>query len=230
MSGVGGNVSKTGSGTLTLSGDNTYTGTTTVSAGTLAINGNQTSATGAVTVTSKLTGTGTIGGATTINASGTLAPTAQISGSKMTIASTVNFASNSIFQWDLNASITDPGATASNTGTYGQLAATGAATGTSVFTIVLGTNSYAAAFWDTNKSWNNVFSAAGLTNLNTLFTTFSGTGLTPTGTGATAIATASGEGQFSFSGTTLQWTAVPEPSTSLAGLLIAAGLLRRRRG
>ena len=99
-----------------------------------------------------------------------------------------------------------------------------------MFSIVQGANGYGDAFWDTNKSWNNVFSAAGLTALNTLFTTFSGSGLTPTGTGATAIATASGEGQFNFSGTTLQWTAVPEPTTSLVGLLIGAGLLRRRRG
>ena len=97
-----------------------------------------------------------------------------------------------------------------------------------MFSIVQGANGYGGAFWDTNKSWNNVFSAAGLTALNTLFTTFSGSGLTPTGT-STAIATASGEGQFNFSGT-MQWTAVPEPTTSLVGLLIVAGLLRRRRG
>jgi hypothetical protein len=37
-------------------------------------------------------------------------------------------------------------------------------------------------------------------------------------------------GSFSFTGSTLTWTAVPEPTSALAGLLIAAGLLRRRRG
>ena len=38
-------------------------------------------------------------------------------------------------------------------------------------------------------------------------------------------------GHFSFtnSGTTLTWTAVPEPTSALAGLLLGAGLLRRRR-
>ncbi|MEO5713153.1 MAG: autotransporter-associated beta strand repeat-containing protein [Luteolibacter sp.] len=229
VNGTGGNVNKTGNGTLSLNGNNTYTGTTTASAGILAINGNQTSATGNVFVNAKLTGTGTIGGATMVNASGTLAPTAQTSGNKMTIASTVDFASNSIFEWDLNAGTSDPGGNASNSGNYGQLLATGAASGTSVFTIVLGTNTYAAAFWDTNKSWSNVFSASGLSALNTLFTTFAGAGLTASGSGATAIATAAGEGHFSFSGTTLQWTAVPEPTSSLAGLLIGVGLLRRRR-
>lgn len=224
-----GSVVKTGVGKQIFNGNNDYTGTTTVNTGVLEINGNQTSATGNVTVNAKLTGTGTIGGATTISASGTLAPTAQASGSKMTIGSTVDFASGSIFEWDLNAATADPGINASNQGTYGQLAATGAATGTSVFTIVLGTNGYADAFWNTNKSWTNVFVASGLASLNTLFTTFSGTGLTATGSGATAIATAAGEGHFSFSGTTLQWTAVPEPTSTLAGLLLAAGLLRRRR-
>ena len=36
-------------------------------------------------------------------------------------------------------------------------------------------------------------------------------------------------GTFTISGTSLTYTAVPEPTTALAGLLLAAGLLRRRR-
>lgn len=36
-------------------------------------------------------------------------------------------------------------------------------------------------------------------------------------------------GSFTLSGNTLSWTAVPEPTSALAGLLIGAGLLRRRR-
>jgi autotransporter-associated beta strand protein len=229
MSGSGGKLNKTGAGTLTLSGNNNYTGTTIVNAGTLVVNGNQTNATGNVTVHSKLAGTGTLGGATTISGTGTLAPTAQASGNRMNIANSLTFSSGSIFEWNLNAVTSDPGVNIANSGSYGQLAATGAATGTSVFNIVLGSNAYADAFWNTNKSWNNVFSASGLTALNSLFTTFSGAGLTASGSGATAIATASGRGHFSFSGTTLQWTAVPEPTSALAGLLLGAGLLRRRR-
>jgi autotransporter-associated beta strand protein len=229
MSGAGGKITKAGNGTLTLSGTNSYTGTTSVNGGTLVVNGNQSTASGDITVNSKLAGTGTLGGATTINASGTLAPTAQASGSKMTIANSLTFVSGSIFEWNLDATMTDPGADLANLGSYGQLTATGAATGTSVFNIVLGTNAYSDPFWNTNKSWNNVFSASGLTALNSLFTTFSGAGLTASGNGATAIATASGRGYFSFTGTTLSWTAVPEPSSALAGLLLAAGLVRRRR-
>jgi uncharacterized protein (TIGR03382 family) len=36
-------------------------------------------------------------------------------------------------------------------------------------------------------------------------------------------------GNFTIDGTNLQWNAVPEPTSALAGLLLAAGLLRRRR-
>jgi fibronectin-binding autotransporter adhesin len=59
---------KTGPGTLTLSGNNSYTGLTVVSGGALLINGNQSAATGAVTVASgaTLSGTGTTGGDVTI--------------------------------------------------------------------------------------------------------------------------------------------------------------------
>lgn len=37
------------------------------------------------------------------------------------------------------------------------------------------------------------------------------------------------QGAFTFSGTDLKWTAVPEPASGLAGVLLGAGLLRRRR-
>ncbi|WP_158235688.1 S-layer family protein [Limnohabitans sp. G3-2] len=71
-----GSLSKSASGTLTLTAANTYTGTTTVSGGRLNINGNQSSASGAVTVQSggTLGGTGTVGGATTVQSGGTLSP------------------------------------------------------------------------------------------------------------------------------------------------------------
>ena len=227
-------LTKTGAGTATLSGNNSYSGGTTVSNGVLLVNNTSGSGTGSNTVNvtgGKLGGTGTISGAVTIGAAGTLAPTAQASTNKLTLGSTVGFDSGgtSIFEWDLNATNgTDP-VTKTNQGTYGQVAATGAASGTAVFTIVLGSNVYSNAFWNTNKSWDNVFSAWGMTDLTTLFTTFGGASLTATGTGATAKATTPSGGYFSFSGTTLNYTAVPEPSSVLAGLLLGAGLLRRRR-
>lgn len=68
------NVSKTGSGRLTLGGANSYSGTTTVSGGTLLVNGS--TGAGALTVASGATlgGNGTIGGAVTVQPGGNLAP------------------------------------------------------------------------------------------------------------------------------------------------------------
>lgn len=212
------------------SGSTITGGTLKATGGTLTFN-SSTGNTTAVSIESgaRLTGTGRIGGTTSISTASILNPSAQASGSRMTVDSGLALNTGSIFQWDLNATSLDPSANASNTGTYSQLAATGAATGSAVFDIVLGSNSYSDAFWNTDKNWNNIFSASGLSALNTLFTTIRGAGLVSSGTGASAVATASGEGEFRFSGTTLQWTAVPEPSSALVGLLISAGLLRRRR-
>jgi uncharacterized protein (TIGR03382 family) len=45
----------------------------------------------------------------------------------------------------------------------------------------------------------------------------------------TSTANPTTQGSFSITGSTLTWTAVPEPTSALAGLLITAGLRRRRR-
>lgn len=68
-------VTKTGTGTWTLSGANSYTGATTISDGTLSVNGSLASGS-AVTVNSggTLGGSGTIGGTVTVASGGFLAP------------------------------------------------------------------------------------------------------------------------------------------------------------
>jgi fibronectin-binding autotransporter adhesin len=68
-------LTKTGNGTITLSGANTYTGATTVNGGTLLINGS-TAAGSAVTVNNSgtLGGTGTVSGTVQVNSGGTLSP------------------------------------------------------------------------------------------------------------------------------------------------------------
>jgi autotransporter-associated beta strand protein len=92
-----------------------------------------------------------------------------------------------------------------------------------IFRVVLDTGDFTNDFWLTGRRWNSVFNAdnLGLVDLNTIFTTFefynSG------GTIAAPI-----EGSFSFDGGDLVF-AIPEPSSALFGLLIGAGLLRRRR-
>jgi hypothetical protein len=141
-----------------------------------------------------------------------------------TFSSTLAFDSGSIFDWELNAGAADPGAATANSGTYDKVIANGDVTGTSVFTVaLLGGDAFTDAFWDTSKSWSDIFTGSGSFDLSTLFTTFGGSGVASNGLVA-------GQGQFSFtSATTLTWTAVPEPRSALAGLLLTAGLLRRRR-
>jgi fibronectin-binding autotransporter adhesin len=240
-----GNLIKDGAGTVTLSAANTYTGPTTVSAGTLRINGS-TAAGSAVSVAAgtssgvpvaQLGGTGTIGGtvalatesAATYKNGGVLAPTAAASGTALDVTGTTTFTTGSIFEWNMAATTpaTDPGVV-SNSGSYGQLAGTGAITGSNaVFKIALGAgNAFTDNFWNSDKSWTNVFTGTGATNtLASMFTSFGGTGVSATGE-------VTGKGSFSFTGTsTLNWTysAIPEPTSALAGLLLGAGLLRRRR-
>jgi len=93
-------LTKSGTGTWTLSGANTYAGTTTVIGGTLLINGNQSAPAGAVTVSnsgSTLGGTGTIGGSVTVDLLANIAPgnggntTAILSVGALTLAPTSNF-------------------------------------------------------------------------------------------------------------------------------------------
>jgi hypothetical protein len=122
-----------------------------------------------------------------------------------------------------------PGGT--NPGSYDKAVLTGAAnslTGTDgIFKIVLGGDkSFADEFWNTDKVWNDVFTGTGMTgvNLASIFSTFNANGTNLTGGVVT------GEGTFGWGGgNTLTWSAVPEPTSAMAGLLLGFGLLRRRR-
>ena len=229
-------LTKADAGKWILSGTNTYTGATTVNSGTLLVNGslgNTAVTVGGATATGTpaVGGGGTIGGATVIagaggGVAGTHAPTARTSGNGQTFTSTLTYDTGSIFEWDLNAATSNTGT--SNQGSYGQVIATGASGsvtgGAAVFKVVLGGNTFADAFWDTNKSWSNIFTGTGApTSLSALFNSFDATG------GLTSSGVVAGQGYFTMSATSLTWTAVPEPTTALAGILLGAGLLRRRR-
>lgn len=230
-------ITKVGSGIQTLSGTNTYVGATTVSAGTLAINGNQAAATGAVGVSgtgTRLIGTGTVGGTTTINsgaiqsAGGAVANVDKVGLQTFGVNRDLAFGAGSIFEWDLNANKdTDTGGVRGTDFDAINGSGTGNVTvdSTAIFRVVLGSTVAANAFWTTDQAWSNIFS--GFTSTGSFANSL--LQVVDTAGASYDTSTLNPGGSFSVSGTTLNWTAVPEPSSALAGLLIAAGLLRRRR-
>jgi autotransporter-associated beta strand protein len=214
-----------GSGVLTLSGVNSYTGTTTVSTGTLLLNGNSSAANGAVSVASgaRLGGNGIVGGATTITGAHSPGSASATVGTH-TFSSSLTYDPGSIFLWDLAAI---PGTSTRGTDYDAVNAASYAGTG-SIFRVVLnGSQNFSTAFWDTSRSWTNIFTNTdGTTNadVSTIFTSFQY--YNSSGEVASIPST---RGAMSFTGSTLNWTPVPEPTSALAGLLLSAALLRRRR-
>ena len=93
--------------------------------------------------------------------------------------------------------------------------------------MVLDSGAFTNGFWDTNQTWSNIFLKGGTAqSIDSIF---------PNAKiewyqGATDMTTStSTQGYFTINGTSLNWTAVPEPTSALAGLLLGAGLLRRRR-
>ena len=221
--GVTNSVVKQGAGTAILTGTNSYSGTTGVNAGKLVVNGSIGSS--AVTVSGGAIlasgTTGTIGNTVEVKSGAILAAgNAGVAGTA-TVTGATTFNDGSIFSWDINAA-----------GSYDKLVTTSLVgegseglTGAAVLRIVASGDLVAQNFWTTTQTWTDIFTTSGsapIANWANIFTSVtvvnsSFGSITPVG------------GHFSASGNTLTWTAVPEPSTALAALLLGAGLLRRRR-
>jgi fibronectin-binding autotransporter adhesin len=246
---------KSGTGTQTLSGVNTYAGSTAVNAGILSIaSTGRINGTSAITIGAgnlnynsatalsqgvsfnstggTLSGTGTITPAVTIT-TGNL----QTAGSSVTAANTtaalgkqilttsITYSSGSIFEWNLNSSAVGTRGIdydAINTASLGGSGAT--------FRVILnGSENFSASFWNTDRTWAGIFKNLAEStsfDMSAIFSTFEYQNSAGTVAGVTGT-----QGAFTFvnSGQDLKWTAVPEPTSALAGLLITAGLLRRRR-
>jgi autotransporter-associated beta strand protein len=245
ITGVGG-FSQAGSGTTILNAANTYTGATTISSGILVINGIQSAATGDVTVASGATlkGTGTVGGATTVQSggihnAGAHSATSSAAVGTETFSTNLTYASGSIFAWDLDANLDGDTSDALDTGTagtnYDRVVVGGNLNIASdaVFRVIMGSSvDFATTFWNSNQVWNNIFNVTGTTTGGWATDTLVSVYNYDFANNTYSVSNPTAEGHFTVSGSSLAWNAwnaIPEPTSALAGLLIGAGLLRRRR-
>lgn len=139
-------------------------------------------------------------------------------------------ATTSLFRWDLKGNTTEGAGTNWTQINFANQVATFTA-GTQFVIAFDETTNFLDSFWRQNRSWD-IFNGGTVTGdgaddfLANLNFTFIGGLNRPSN-----IPNGYNASKFSFDQTTgtLNWTAIPEPTSALSGLLLAAGLMRRRR-
>lgn len=206
--------------TLRLDNANTYEGTTIVRRGVLDVS-NQTGSgtgTGTVGIDADLIGnhdggTGNIAGDTTINGTHAVGDGSDDSIGLHRFGGNLTYTEGSVFQW----TVTD-GETYDRVEVGGDLTIEDGA-----ILEIVSTTEFSDPFWEQDQEWSHIFDGKTISGFKPEHFVFRHLENTFT---ATELAT---YGTFSISGSDLVWTAIPEPGTALVGILLAAGLMRRRR-
>jgi autotransporter-associated beta strand protein len=238
-----GGTTTVGAGTLKLDGAGSIASSAKILVGNTAVTDavlDVSSKTGGFTVggTQTLGGTGSVSGAVAVSSggihtAGDAVTVANTSGTgtigKETFSTGLTYNQGSIFEWNLTANAdTLNGTRGINYDAVNTAALAKVGTG-GIFRVVLnGGQAFTESFWTTTRNWTDVFRNADDTgaSTNTLASIFS---TVEYANASGLLVSAPTTGAFSMTDNTLTWTAVPEPSSALAGILLVSGLLRRRR-
>ena len=238
-------LTKSGGSTLTLGATNTYSGTTTVAGGTLtlgasgsiassplisvksgatlnvsAVSGGWTAQGSSSSNRQTLTGAGGVTGATTIGGFGTHNAGDGGVGSQA-FSDNLTYASGSIFEWDLAGN--------TNSGPRNEVTTLSMSPAHSPLPRMRCSGSSRTPDWISTTTSGTAPALGPTSSARARPPAIGATPPFPFITSSGSLQDSSTQGSFTISGTSLTWTAVPEPTSALAGLLITAGLLRRRR-